>query len=75
VISLRYHVVSITAVFIALAVGVLLGSSGVSDRLLTAVTVRADDHWPPRSEGPTSSRSASGRPPCAACWRTGRSRW
>jgi outer membrane murein-binding lipoprotein Lpp len=43
VISLRYHVVSITAVFLALAVGVLLGSSGVSDRLLAAVNSRADD--------------------------------
>jgi outer membrane murein-binding lipoprotein Lpp len=43
VISLRYHLVSITAVFLALAVGVLLGASGVSDRLLSAVDARADD--------------------------------
>ncbi len=42
-ISLRYHVVSIAAVFLALAVGVLLGAGGVSDRLLSAVTDEADD--------------------------------
>ena len=34
VISLRYHVVSIAAVFLALAMGVVLGASGVSDRVL-----------------------------------------
>jgi outer membrane murein-binding lipoprotein Lpp len=43
VISLRYHVVSITAVFLALTVGVLLGASGLSDRVLSAVSARADD--------------------------------
>jgi outer membrane murein-binding lipoprotein Lpp len=43
VISLRYHAVSIAAVFLALAVGVVLGASGVSDRLLGAVTAKADD--------------------------------
>jgi outer membrane murein-binding lipoprotein Lpp len=43
VISLRYHVVSLTAVFLALTVGVLLGASGVSDRLLSAVNARAGD--------------------------------
>ena len=37
-ISLRYHAVSIAAIFLALAVGVLLGASGVSDRVLGAVT-------------------------------------
>ena len=42
-ISLRYHVVSIAAVFLALAVGVLLGTSGVSDRLLSAVSTQRDD--------------------------------
>lgn len=42
-ISLRYHIVSIAAVFLALAVGVVLGASGVSDRLLGAVTTKADD--------------------------------
>ncbi|HEY0816649.1 MAG TPA: copper transporter [Pseudonocardia sp.] len=42
-ISLRYHAVSIAAVFLALAVGVVLGASGVSDRLLGAVTAKADD--------------------------------
>jgi outer membrane murein-binding lipoprotein Lpp len=43
VISLRYHAVSIGAVFLALAVGVVLGASGVSDRLLSSVAARADD--------------------------------
>jgi hypothetical protein len=43
VISLRYHAVSITAVFLALAIGVVLGASGVSDRLLSAVATRSDD--------------------------------
>lgn len=42
-ISFRYHVVSIAAVFLALAVGVVLGSAGVSDRLLSAVSSEADD--------------------------------
>lgn len=42
-ISLRYHAVSIAAVFLALAVGVVLGASGVSDRLLGAVATKADD--------------------------------
>ena len=42
-ISLRFHIVSITAVFLALAVGVLLGASGVSDRLLGAVVSRSED--------------------------------
>jgi len=43
VISFRYHLVSIAAVFLALAVGVVLGSAGVSDRLLSAVSAQADD--------------------------------
>ncbi|MFC5232833.1 copper transporter [Pseudonocardia zijingensis] len=42
-ISFRYHVVSIAAVFLALAVGVVLGSAGVSDRLLSAVSHEAED--------------------------------
>lgn len=42
-ISLRYHIVSIAAVFLGLAAGVVLGSSGVSERVLGAVTTRADD--------------------------------
>jgi hypothetical protein len=42
-ISFRYHLVSIAAVFLALAVGVVLGSAGVSDRLLSAVSHQADD--------------------------------
>lgn len=41
-ISLRYHAVSIGAVFLALALGVLLGAGGVSDRLLGAVTNKSD---------------------------------
>ncbi|WP_190823315.1 copper transporter [Saccharopolyspora pogona] len=36
-ISLRYHIVSIAAVFLALAVGVLVGSSSLSGRLLAGV--------------------------------------
>ncbi|HEX4702518.1 MAG TPA: copper transporter, partial [Pseudonocardiaceae bacterium] len=32
-ISLRYHVISIGAVFLALALGVLLGSTALSDSL------------------------------------------
>jgi len=43
VISPRYHAVSIAAVFLALAVGVVLGASGLSDRLLTAVSAERDD--------------------------------
>ena len=42
-ISLRYHVVSIAAVFLALAVGVVLGASGVSDRVLSSVSTQRDD--------------------------------
>jgi outer membrane murein-binding lipoprotein Lpp len=42
-ISLRYHVVSIAAVFLALAVGVVLGAGGVSERLLSAVSTKSDD--------------------------------
>jgi outer membrane murein-binding lipoprotein Lpp len=42
-ISMRYHAVSITAVFLALTIGVVLGSAGVSDRVLSAVSTEADD--------------------------------
>jgi hypothetical protein len=42
VISLRYHALSIAAVFLALAVGVVLGAGGVSDRLLSAASRQAD---------------------------------
>jgi hypothetical protein len=42
VISLRYHALSIAAVFLALAVGVVLGAGGVSDRLLSATAQKAD---------------------------------
>jgi len=38
VISLRYHVISIGAVFLALALGVLLGSTTLSDSLLSGIT-------------------------------------
>ncbi len=41
--SLRYHALSLGAVFLALAVGVVLGASGVSDRLLSAVSAQRDD--------------------------------
>lgn len=37
-ISLRYHVVSIAAVFLALALGVVLGSTAISDRLLSGLS-------------------------------------
>ncbi|GAA3462251.1 copper transporter [Saccharothrix longispora] len=37
-ISLRYHVVSVAAVFLALAVGVVLGSTAISGRLLSGLT-------------------------------------
>jgi len=43
VISMRYHAVSVAAVFLALAIGVLLGTAGVSDRLLAAVALDRDD--------------------------------
>ncbi len=36
-ISLRYHIVSVAAVFLAIALGVVLGSTAVSDRLLSAL--------------------------------------
>ena len=42
-ISLRYHAVSIAAVFLALAMGVVLGASGCSDRVLAAVSSQRDD--------------------------------
>jgi hypothetical protein len=38
VISLRYHVISIGAVFLALAVGVVLGSTTLSDSLLSGIS-------------------------------------
>lgn len=37
-ISLRYHVISICAVFLALAVGVVLGSTTLSDSLLSGIS-------------------------------------
>ncbi|MGH3797872.1 MAG: copper transporter [Pseudonocardiaceae bacterium] len=42
-ISLRYHVVSVTAVFLALAVGVVLGSTAISGRLLSGLSSTRDD--------------------------------
>jgi hypothetical protein len=38
VISLRYHIISIAAVFLALALGVVLGSTAISDRLLSGLS-------------------------------------
>lgn len=35
---MRYHIVSIAAVFLALALGVVLGSTGISDRLLAGLS-------------------------------------
>lgn len=42
-ISLRYHVISVAAFFLALAVGVVLGSTSVSDRLLAGVSASRDE--------------------------------
>ena len=36
-ISMRYHLVSIAAVFLAIAVGVMLGSTAISDRMLSGL--------------------------------------
>ncbi|MBP2477440.1 hypothetical protein JOF53_006312 [Crossiella equi] len=41
-ITLRYHVVSIAAVFLALALGIVLGSTVISDRLLSGLTGERD---------------------------------
>ncbi|MGH4024627.1 MAG: copper transporter [Pseudonocardiaceae bacterium] len=41
-ISLRYHLVSLTAVFLALAIGVVLGSTAISDRLLSGLSSDRD---------------------------------
>ncbi|QGK70580.1 copper transporter [Allosaccharopolyspora coralli] len=41
-ISVRYHIVSLAAVFLALTVGILLGSTSVSERLLTTVGGQRD---------------------------------
>jgi Copper transport outer membrane protein, MctB len=43
VISLRYHVISIAAVFLALALGVVLGSTAISDRLLSGLSTNRDE--------------------------------
>jgi hypothetical protein len=43
VISLRYHIVSIAAVFLALAVGVVLGSTALSGNLLSGLTADKDE--------------------------------
>ena len=91
VISLRYHAVSIAAVFLALAVGVVLGSSGVSDRVLAAVSTQRDDLGaqvdPADRRARRAGRTGAGsrrvrvpgraRPRCAACWpdRPSRSSW
>lgn len=42
-ISLRYHVISIAAVFLALALGVMLGSTAISDRLLSGLSSNRDE--------------------------------
>jgi len=43
VISLRYHVTSIAAVFLALALGVVLGSTAISGRLLSGLSANRDE--------------------------------
>lgn len=42
-ISVRYHVISIAAVFLALALGVVLGSTAISDRLLSGLSANRDE--------------------------------
>lgn len=42
-ISLRYHVISIAAVFLALALGVVLGSTAISDRLLSGLSSNREE--------------------------------
>lgn len=42
-ISLRYHVISIAAVFLALALGVVLGSTALSGRLLSGLSSSRDE--------------------------------
>ena len=42
-ISLRYHIVSIAAVFLALAVGVVLGSTALTRTLLSGLTSDKDE--------------------------------
>ena len=87
-ISLRYHAVSIAAVFLALAVGVVLGASGVSDRLLAAVSTQRDglngrvaqltaerDALAAPQRAATSSPAGWGPRPCAACCSGSPSRW
>ena len=49
-ISLRYHVISIAAVFLALALGVVLGSTAISDRLLSGLSSNRDDLGPQVSD-------------------------
>lgn len=42
-ISLRYHIISIAAVFLALAIGVVLGSTALSGSLLSGLTADKDE--------------------------------
>ncbi|MFN2496664.1 MAG: copper transporter [Pseudonocardiaceae bacterium] len=42
-ISLRYHVVTLAAFFLALALGVVLGSTALSDRLLSGLSADRDE--------------------------------
>lgn len=43
VISLRYHVISLGAVFLALALGIVLGSTAISGRLLSGLSSDRDE--------------------------------
>lgn len=65
--SLRYHVVSLTAVFLALALGVVLGSTSVSQRLLSVVagdrdnlTTQVDELGAQRDQLQAQQRAANG---------------
>ena len=65
--SLRYHLISLVAVFLALAVGVVLGSTSVSGRLLAVVsgdrdhlTERADQLAARNGQLEAEQRAANG---------------
>ena len=58
-ISLRYHVISLAAVFLAVALGVLLGSTAVSDRLLSGL--RGDNDSLARQVGELQAQRAEQR--------------
>lgn len=60
-ISLRYHVVSIGAVFLALALGVVLGSTTLSDSLLSGLSGQKDQLGQQVSELQAQRNALNGR--------------